>query len=88
MVTPELLAHAIEGRGISIVAQPKLDLSTRQVVGAEILARWTHPELGIVPPDVFIGLAEGHGRTALVACADQRKIVGGHSHSRAPFFHS
>ncbi len=38
--------------------QPKLDARTGEVVGAEALARWTHPELGPVPPLEFIPLAE------------------------------
>ncbi|MCX7556117.1 EAL domain-containing response regulator [Xanthomonadaceae bacterium JHOS43] len=61
VVTPELLDEAIRARAITIVAQPKLDLLSREVVGAEILARWTDPAIGVVPPDVFIGLAEAHG---------------------------
>jgi len=61
LVTAEGLSNAIQGQAISIVAQPKLDLSTREVVGAEILARWVDPALGFVPPDVFIALAESQG---------------------------
>lgn len=34
--------------------QPKVDLATRRVHGAEMLARWRHPDLGILGPDVFI----------------------------------
>jgi EAL domain-containing protein (putative c-di-GMP-specific phosphodiesterase class I) len=60
MVTPQDVATAIASRAITIVAQPKLDLGTREVVGAEILARWIDPVHGFVPPDVFVGLAESH----------------------------
>ena len=43
-----------------IVYHPVVDLATRQVRGVEALLRWQHPELGNVPPDEFIPMAE-HG---------------------------
>ncbi len=58
---PEALAAAIAERRITIVAQPKLDLATRNVVGAEVLARLVDPGLGPIPPDVFIAVAEANG---------------------------
>ena len=60
-VTAQVLRQAIAERRITIVAQPKLDVSSRQVVGAEILARWNDPVHGFVPPDVFVALAEAEG---------------------------
>lgn len=41
--------------------QPKLDLKTRRVTGAEALIRWRHPERGLVPPGKFIPFAEQTG---------------------------
>lgn len=38
--------------------QPKVDLATRKIVGAEALVRWNHPEKGLVFPSYFIRLAE------------------------------
>ncbi|WP_432353371.1 sensor domain-containing protein [Sporosarcina sp. A2] len=38
--------------------QPKVDLGKERVVGFEALVRWQHPDLGRIPPDKFIGLAE------------------------------
>jgi diguanylate cyclase (GGDEF)-like protein len=41
--------------------QPKVDLRTGDVVGLEALLRWTHPQLGQVPPAEFIPVAEQTG---------------------------
>ena len=42
--------------------QPKLDIRTGTVIGAEALVRWHHPERGPIQPDRFIPLVEEHGR--------------------------
>lgn len=54
----EALTAAVASREITFRVQPKLDLRTREVVGAEVLACWHHPEFGIISPDDFIPLAE------------------------------
>lgn len=41
--------------------QPQVDLADGQVVGAEALVRWEHPERGLLPPGEFLDLAEEHG---------------------------
>jgi EAL domain-containing protein (putative c-di-GMP-specific phosphodiesterase class I)/FixJ family two-component response regulator len=41
--------------------QPKVDVASGKVVGVESLARWRHPQDGMVFPDQFIGVAEEHG---------------------------
>ena len=38
--------------------QPKVDVNSNRIVGAEALVRWQHPDLGLLPPGQFIGLAE------------------------------
>ncbi|OOG65044.1 hypothetical protein B0E46_06600 [Rhodanobacter sp. B04] len=52
------LVAAVASREIQFRVQPKLDLGTRLVVGAEILACWPHPQQGIIAPDDFIPVAE------------------------------
>jgi len=54
------LRQAIEQRQITIYLQPQMD-AKGQVLGAEALARWKHPERGFVPPTEFIALAEDMG---------------------------
>jgi diguanylate cyclase (GGDEF)-like protein len=55
------LRQAVAAGGLSLAYQPLVDLKTRRVVGCEALARWHHPELGTIPPSVFIPIAEESG---------------------------
>ena len=55
------LRAAIEEEHLHLHLQPKLDLNTGTVVGAEALVRWTHPVRGIVPPGQFVRVAEDTG---------------------------
>jgi diguanylate cyclase (GGDEF)-like protein len=55
------LRRALEGNDLQLHFQPKVDLKTRTVVGAEALLRWPHPKRGFVPPAEFIPLAEQTG---------------------------
>jgi EAL domain-containing protein (putative c-di-GMP-specific phosphodiesterase class I)/CHASE2 domain-containing sensor protein len=56
------LDEAIDNGEIWVAYQPKLDILSRKVVGAEALVRWSHPEKGEISPDQFIPVAEQHGR--------------------------
>lgn len=55
------LRSAIERDELELFYQPKLDLLTNRVMGAEGLVRWRHPERGMVMPGQFIELAEETG---------------------------
>jgi EAL domain-containing protein (putative c-di-GMP-specific phosphodiesterase class I) len=52
-----------KARQLHLHYQPKIDLTTGHCCGAEALLRWTHPDLGPIPPGEFIPLTE---RTALM----------------------
>ena len=50
------------GRGeLFLVYQPRIDIATRQVVGAEALLRWRHPRYGVLTPEAFLPLADDTG---------------------------
>ncbi|OGO98270.1 MAG: hypothetical protein A3E00_06810 [Curvibacter sp. RIFCSPHIGHO2_12_FULL_63_18] len=55
------LRSAIALNQLSLEYQPLADLQTGQISGMEALLRWTHPELGRIPPANFIPLAEESG---------------------------
>lgn len=55
------LRYAIERNQLELYYQPKINGKTNQIIGAEALLRWNHPELGILSPNKFIPLAESTG---------------------------
>ncbi|MDN7128276.1 bifunctional diguanylate cyclase/phosphodiesterase [Pseudidiomarina sp. 1APR75-15] len=55
------LKAAIANKKLSVVYQPQFRLDDHSISGVEVLARWHHPEKGLIPPDIFIPLAEKHG---------------------------
>jgi diguanylate cyclase len=57
----EHLRGALEQQQFVMHYQPKVNLETRTVIGAEALIRWRHPELGLVPPTRFVSVAEQCG---------------------------
>ena len=62
----ELQLHNDMQSGLSkgefeVYYQPIVDIKTQEITSAEALIRWIHPELGFIPPDVFIGMMEKTG---------------------------
>jgi diguanylate cyclase (GGDEF)-like protein/PAS domain S-box-containing protein len=55
------LRHALEREEFLLYYQPKVDITTGQIVGMEALVRWKSPEVGMVSPAEFIPLAEETG---------------------------
>lgn len=55
------LRDALASGGLHLVFQPLIDLASSSVTGFEALARWNDPEMGFVPPDEFIPVAEESG---------------------------
>lgn len=55
------LREALAREQFSLVYQPQISYRDLRVVGTEALIRWHHPEHGLVPPDLFIPLAEQNG---------------------------
>lgn len=54
--------HLAIGRGeLELHYQPQVSMPDGQLVGAEALVRWRHPQKGLIPPDVFIPVAEETG---------------------------
>ena len=76
------LRLALQRDELVVLFQPKVDLRTRRLTGAEALVRWQHPRLGMLSPEVFIPIAESTGlieplthvvlRSALSACRTWR----------------
>jgi diguanylate cyclase (GGDEF)-like protein len=57
------LRGAIETQELVVYFQPKAELESGRILGAEALVRWQHPERGFIPPNEFIPIAE---RTGLI----------------------
>src|SRR5690606_33613726 len=60
------LTAAIRRNEVGVHLQPKVDLNTGEILSFEALARWTSPDLGTIPPDVFIPAAEKNGKIRLL----------------------
>jgi diguanylate cyclase (GGDEF)-like protein/PAS domain S-box-containing protein len=55
------LRLALSNEELFLMYQPQMDIATGKITGLEALLRWQHPDLGLVPPDKFIRIAENSG---------------------------
>lgn len=78
--TVERVTQAIEAGELYNVYQPKVLLSTGELVGVEALVRWEHPEDGFVLPDQFIGLAEDNSLIDKIARIVVRNALQDNEH--------
>lgn len=74
------LRSALAKEELFLMYQPQIDITTGKIAGLEALLRWQHPELGLVPPDRFIRIAENSGMIVPIgewvirtACSQARK---------------
>ena len=83
------LDQAIDDGEVWVAYQPKLDLNTRTIVGAEALARWTHPEKGPIAASEFVAAAEQHDRIGKLTdfVLDQAIAAAASINARAGQFH-
>ncbi|MBK5289690.1 MAG: EAL domain-containing protein [Acidimicrobiia bacterium] len=80
------LHRALAQGELRVEYQPVVRLNSREIHGAEALLRWDHPTLGLVPPDVFIPIAERNGcivdigkwvlETACGQCQEWKRDLG------------
>ena len=55
--------------------QVQLDARTREVIGFEALARWKHPEKGVLAPGIFLKIADEHGLAAEIDAAILKNVL-------------
>ncbi len=63
----ESIAHirrALDQREFVLYYQPRVNMKTGEVIGAEALIRWQHPERGLLPPAAFLSVIESHSISA------------------------
>jgi len=74
------LRHALDRNEFFLCYQPLVELASGRIQGMEALLRWKHPDLGLIPPDQFIPIAEEMGLIGKIgefvlrsACAQARQ---------------
>jgi diguanylate cyclase (GGDEF)-like protein len=64
--SPERIRQALAASEFVMHYQPKVNLSTGEIVGAEALIRWQHPQRGFLPPAEFLPVVEDHPIAAVL----------------------
>jgi EAL domain-containing protein (putative c-di-GMP-specific phosphodiesterase class I) len=59
---PSDIDLAFQRKEFCLVYQPKVDLASSQMLGAEAFIRWQHPQYGLLPPGLFLEFIEAHGK--------------------------
>lgn len=72
------LKEALVDCNIDVFYQPKIETRTGKIIGFEALARWNHPTLGLIPPEVFIRVAEQTGMIKILTFCVLDKVVAQH----------
>jgi diguanylate cyclase (GGDEF)-like protein/PAS domain S-box-containing protein len=74
------LRSALVKEQLFLMYQPQINIASGKIIGLEALLRWQHPDLGLVPPDKFIHIAENSGLIVPIgewvlrtACSQARK---------------
>ena len=73
--TIEEIVHGIKNDEFEPFFQPKVELASGRIIGAEALARWRHPYKGIVAPYAFVGPLEDHNQIDMLTWMILRKSV-------------
>ncbi|WP_351008454.1 EAL domain-containing protein [Shewanella sp. S1-58-MNA-CIBAN-0166] len=68
LAVEQALRQVIENNGLHLAYQPKVDLKTMKVVSVEALCRWTQQDGTVIPPDIFIPIAEQTGLIIDIGC--------------------
>lgn len=68
------LRKAVEEDLFEVYYQPVYSIKKQDFITLEALSRLKHPTLGMIPPDVFIGIAEKQGMISKVGCLQLRKV--------------
>jgi EAL domain-containing protein (putative c-di-GMP-specific phosphodiesterase class I)/CHASE2 domain-containing sensor protein len=71
------LDAAIDRGEVWVAYQPKLDVASNRIIGAEALARWTHPEKGPIAASEFVAAAEQHDRIGKLTDFVLEKAIAG-----------
>ena len=74
--TPDEIVEGLENGEFEPFFQPKIDLKTWRVVGIEALARWRHPQQGVVLPDAFLKPLEEAGKIHMLLRSILRQGTG------------